>query len=168
MADGFRAIPKNQALLGSLLHVRSNPREYDDDVDIVGIGKRRLQILYKPPFVDGTLYEVRNLKNCWTAFRSTAPFGTGRVIGYDRLNVDSATLRGFVERLRGITFNLALDLSETAGRDGVFFQLTMYSDCFSEMRFTWIERPPGWTEVVDFYNVLCSVLDASGIDGGFW
>lgn len=168
MASRSRTFLKNQALTASLHHARTVARAYADDVDIMGIGVRRLQLVHRHSFVDGTLYEVRQLENYWSAFRAVAPLGTERCVGYDRLNIDSARLRDYFERLRGTKLRISPDLSGMGGSDGQTFQLTVYGDMFSEIRFQWWCEPPSeWSEVAAIYSELKSVLTASEVDADF-
>lgn len=129
---------------------------------------RRLQLVHRHSFVDGTLHEVRQLENDWSAFRALAPLGAERCVGYDRLNVDSAKLRDYFERLRRIRLSISPDLGGMSGRDGQTFQLTAYGDMFSEIRFRWWCEPPSeWSEVAAIYSELESELTASKVDADF-
>ena len=69
-----------------------------------------------------------------------------RLVGYDPLKVDSASLEEFFIRLAALSVPLS-PLNGRAGADGTSFQLAAF-DLFCGWRvYWWEEPPPQWEEL---------------------
>lgn len=130
---------------------RTEPRPLTDDVRIPGIGSRRLQLVYLPPFSPGRSWDVRQPHGTWTLYASTVQT-RGRdwnLVGYTPLEMGPERLAAFVRRAMALSMPVAPLLNGMAGLDGEIFQLALFGDLHSEVRFQWwSDPPPQWAPMV--------------------
>jgi hypothetical protein len=87
--EKLRAIHDAQEREHTLAHVR-HPQE---DVGYHGVGLRRLQLIQKPSLSKTLAWEIRELNNNFTLFRSESPEPDQYLLtGYVQLEVTSAAL----------------------------------------------------------------------------
>lgn len=102
-----------------------------------------------PAFEEGAAWEIRQQAEGWRTFRSRVvgdSWPDVRLVGYDPLKVDSASLEEFFIRLAALSVPLS-PLNGRAGADGTSFQLAAF-DLFCGWRvYWWEEPPPQWEEL---------------------
>jgi len=148
----------------------------NDDVHVYGIGIKRVQLLYAPGFESGYSWDIRE-QGAGTATVTSIPAdgesaGTFRqpdaeaeftlyrseiitshpcytVQGYQRLDYPSKRLQDFFVRLRSLSLPISPLYTGYGGADGIYYELALYGDLNSSLRFTWwSESPEQWKEVV--------------------
>jgi hypothetical protein len=124
--------------------VRTAARPATSDVFARGIGIRRLQLIVCPSFSDSAAWEVRQLQDEWTLFRSRVvdPWPAVQLVGYEPIAIDPAVLFSFFARVIGLTLPISPDLSGMGGCDGTVRQLAVFGDLSSEWHFQWWSQPP--------------------------
>ena len=132
---------------------RFEPRSIETDVEIQGIGQRRIQIVYAPSFDPGFSWDIREQpeNRKLVLYRSqiiTVVNYRTRLQGYHQLDYSSKTLEIYLTNLRSL--RLSLDAQGGAsGTDGTTYQLALFDD-FTSVRFEWWENPPvQWKTMAD-------------------
>lgn len=119
------------------------------DVFMRGIGTRRLHLACAPSFADGDSWDIRQRPDTWTLYHGVIPESTHRVRGCDRLVADPAELKSYFEEVCSLSLPLRPNLSGMGGFDGTFYQLAVFGDLHSEVRFQWWDdAPKKWKPMV--------------------
>jgi len=132
---------------------RTAPRDFVQDVDVPGIGIRRLQVIFVPSFGQGFAWDMRASGPTWKLFRSEASNDEGKLSGYEELDACSDMLRGYFDKLRALTLPIGPLLLNIGGADGTTYHLALCGDLDSEVRFRWwTDSPPQWAPLVVIVN----------------
>jgi hypothetical protein len=119
-------------------------RRLEDDVFVPAIGRRRVQVAHAPSFEPGFAWEIRELRGNFSLFRShivEVCFYT-KLKGYQRLDVSSDVLQDYLHRLRQISLSISPAFMDRDGLDGTTYQLALFGDLHSNVRFVWWSKPP--------------------------
>jgi hypothetical protein len=162
MASRSREYLNREEHLANMRRAKMECRGITEDVQIAGIGLRRIQIAHMPSFFDGSSWDVRQLGEDWFLYRSTIQEDTNSLIGYDRLLSDPGRLKEIFDSLCSIEMPIAPDLSGMGGCDGESFELAIYGDMFSSIRVRWWCDPRAqWqklattaTDMIKYFNSL--------------
>src|SRR5688500_1096396 len=130
-----REFQKRSAVEAEWERVRSDKRQFFEDVSAFGIGARRLTVIHCPSFREGYGWDIRELDDGLRIFRSNVCSESTTLSGYDLLQFPSASLREYLERLRAIK----IDLHPTGGCgfDGTRIYLGLYSNGWSSIQLSW-------------------------------
>ena len=143
---------------------RTEARNAVDDICARGIGHRRLQLIVAPSFEKGCAWEIRQLEDKWTLFRSEV-LGEGTPIalrGYELISVEGSTLHRQFRKAISLSFPLEPDLSNRFGCDGTIFQLAVFGDAFTECRVQWwSDPPPQWRPLADLALEMIAIFSAA-------
>jgi hypothetical protein len=136
---------------------RTTPRGFGDDVSAPGIGIRRVQVVFAPALRPGFAWDIRVLDATWRLFRSQVQDEEhgepAKLLGYEELDAGGDVLRGYFDELRALALPIGPLFNDTGGLDGTNYQLSLFGDLHSEVRFRWwSDAPPQWeplTMIVD-------------------
>lgn len=140
------------------------PRRVEDDAAIPGTGRRYVQVLYDPPFEhDGWSWELTKPEGGWRVFRSRVvipgPPWHLHLLGYDELEAPQDELNGYFDRLRALSLPISPIYEGSQGRDGTVYQLALFGDLMSEVRFQWWSDPPSqWRPLVSIAEEMIARL----------
>jgi hypothetical protein len=143
---------------------RSVPRDVLAPVLTPGTGPRRLQLVYDPAFETGFAWDICARESVWRLFRSDLSFDCSYVsrmkaTGYDELDAPADMLKGYFDAVRALTLPVGPLISGEIGRDGTGYQLALFGDLLSEVRFQWwSDFPPQWAPLVKIANELIDVF----------
>lgn len=145
-----RELMKQQDDYAAWTVATTQPRLAVSDVHARGIGTRRLQLIVGPSFTEGMAWEVRQFENRWHLYRSDVLSDRPlHLLGYARLSIESGILESFFNRIVSLTLPIMPTLNGMAGADGESFQLAIFGDMWSEVRFQWWSEPPqAWMPLV--------------------
>jgi hypothetical protein len=132
--------------------VVNQPRSAIADVHARGIGHRRLQLIVCPSFESAMGWEVRQLDEEWSSFRSdvVSDWPIIELVGYDRVAIDSDVLASLYNRSASLSLPIPFADSDTAYLDGTGYQLAIFGESFCECRFQWWSDPPAnWKPLAD-------------------
>lgn len=157
-----------------------------EDVGWPGAGARALQVVHQPSFDPGFAWEIRKpvgefieANPMWelpkpegefAVYRSSAEhvWGLGTLLrGYSQLAVSSDKLESYWEAVRSVAVDLSPLYNGMGGLDGVRFQLALFGDMYSSVRFTWWSTyPPNWEpldriarEMIDTFRGAAEIED---------
>ncbi|MEX1224099.1 MAG: hypothetical protein WEA31_06075 [Pirellulales bacterium] len=160
-----REFMKQRELFADVLRAKTQDRDVTADVHFLGVGVRRVQLLCMPSFGEGFSWDVRQLKEQWLLYRGIVPSDVRCARGYDRLAADSRKLNDFFHELCAVTLPLKPNMSGTGGADGTLFQLAVFGDLHSRIRFEWwSEYPTQWKPLIEIaermrkYFQACDVI----------
>ena len=157
-----REMQKRREVLDEIRNAQSIPRTVDQHVGWRGSGSRVLQVVCSPSFEPGWAWEVRRLDDDYKIYRSKiAPESQHdiQLVGYSGLDVPSDKLRSFWSSVCSLAVNVAPLYNELAGADGVSYQLAIFGDMQSSVRFSWwSEYPSEWTPLVDVTNQMIELF----------
>lgn len=113
-------------------NARGVERGLDEDVQVPGIGIRRVQIIVMPAFSAWFSWDIHERDGCLRLYRSSvevkAPSSALSLLGYDELEFKSRELRRYLDRIWSVSIPLRPDLSERQVRDGVGYELVLFGD----------------------------------------
>lgn len=123
---------------------RNELRRLEDDVFIPAIGLRRVQVAYAPSFEQGFAWEIRELQGNFSLFQShiVEVCFYFKLKGYQRLDVSSDVLQDYLHRLCQISLSISPTFNGMHGLDGTTYQLALFGDMHSNVRFVWWSEPP--------------------------
>jgi len=130
---------------------RNELRRLEDDVYVPAIGLRRVQVAYAPSFEQGFAWDIRELDGSYSLFRSHIAVDSlhAKLKGYQQLDTSSDALKDYLHRLRQISLSISPTFNGMAGLDGTTYQLALFGDMHSNVRFVWWSDPPAqWKELV--------------------
>jgi hypothetical protein len=144
---------------------RSTARPAVCDVDVPGIGERRLQLIVCSSFEydEDPAWEIRQLQEDWWLFRSEVveSWPNVQLIDYRPIAVEPVVLSSFFSRVTALSLSIRPDL-ETEGLDGEIWQLAVFGGMFSECRFQWWTEPPvQWKPLADLAAEMRDVFAAA-------
>jgi hypothetical protein len=146
--------------------MHEEPRLAIHEVQARGIGARRLQLIVLPSFEEPLAFEVRQQVDEWQLFRSQVveSWPTLRLVGYDRLEMKSATLESYFARITALSLPLKPDLRLGGGADGVTHHLALFGNFRSEWRFQWWSTSPTeWHPLVCIANEMLQEFSSKGV-----
>jgi len=126
-------------------------RPVEEDVRIPGVGLRRVQLVYAPSFEAGFSWDIRVLDGEFLLYRSDVVTQQWRMLlrGYCRLDFESGRLEDYWGRLRALCLGVSPIYNGMAGADGTDYQLALFGDLSTAIRFTWWSDYSGeWTDLV--------------------
>jgi len=143
--------------------VQYEPRPYQPEFHVRGLGLRRLQLVEQPSFEEAAVFELRQVDDDWRLYRSRFVELSDMVLGYQRLELDSRTLRAMFARVTSLTLPLMPFLINSGGADGTLFELAVFGDLHSEWRFRWwSDSPPQWKPLVDAADEMLEAFSGTG------
>ena len=148
-----REYMKQRADLADLARAQTEERPIFADVFVRGAGVRRIQVVCMPSFDDGYSWDIRELNDSWLLYRGVVSPDVQRVRGFDRLNADPQRLQAFFDELCATTLPVRPDLSGMNGLDGTMYQLALFGDLFSALRFEW------WSDFPSHWKPLVQIAD---------
>ncbi len=144
--------------------IRTSTRSATDDVNVRGIGFRRLQVIVCPSFEDSRAWEVRQLEDEWWLYESDVVQSrpTIQLVGYNLISMDWEVLASFFKRIVSLSIPVSPDLSGGGGLDGKVIQLAVFGDLYSEWRFQWwSQSPTHWKPLIDLANEMIESFSAA-------
>ena len=142
---------------------RTEMRNAAHAVSAPGIGKRRLQLIVAPSFEKGCAWEIRQMNDQWTLYRSEVVGESTSIalLGYDVIPVEGSTLQHLFQRTTALSFPLEPDLSNRIGADGTIIQLAVFGDAYTECRVQWWSNPPPqWKPLADLAREMVALFSA--------
>ena len=127
-------------------------RGVEQDVRIPAIGFRRVQVFYAPSFDPGFSWDIRESDGQYCLYRSlVVTHGMDYMLkGYYQLNYPSPELNLYFDRLRALSLAISPVYNNMTGADGTNFQLALFGDMWSTIRFAWWSDPPlQWKDLVN-------------------
>jgi hypothetical protein len=123
------------------------------DLDMPGIGERRLQLIVCSSFEydEEPAWEVRQLQQEWWLFRSDVveSWPNVELVEYRPIVLEAAVLSSFFSRVTALSLSIRPDL-ETDGLDGEIWQLAVFGQMESACRFQWWSASPAqWKPLAD-------------------
>ena len=140
---------------------RTAVRPATADVVAPCIGMRRLQLVVCPPFSEAAAWEVRQLEQQWTLYRSrvVARRPDVHLLGYDPVRIGPEVLSSFFTRVTELTLPIAPDLSGMVGLDGTVTHLAVFGDMWTGWRFQWwSQSPPQWQSLVGLADEMAKAF----------
>ncbi len=133
---------------------RGVERGLDRDVRVPDIGFRRVRIIIMPAFTQRYMWEIREREECLRLYRSTVvvkmPQLSLSLLGYDELESKTRELRRHLDRLWSMSIPVVPDLTERESRDGVGYELVLFGNMCSQVRFEWHnDGPAQWRPLID-------------------
>jgi hypothetical protein len=146
----------------------ATPRRIDTPSPWARIGDDLiLRLAWVPSFEVAVLWEVRSHDGTLAAYRSrgTEP-GKNLVVGYERLPLGDAALRGAIDRLTLVTLDLTPRLGDVAVADGDRYVATIQAGFDTACCFSWIvgSEPKGWSSAIEALVALRDLMDADHDD----
>jgi hypothetical protein len=155
-----RQLLRERRLEAEVASEMSRERRIGEDVHWQGVGELVLQIIELPSFVQGYVWDVREVDDglkLYVSFTNSEREGFLRP-GYDRLDIESNDLRSMLGRLTRISVEQLLPANPMAGLDGTRFSLTLRGG-FSSVSFSWWEEgPPEWSSLTHAVRELVPKL----------
>ena len=136
---------------------RFEPRQIETDVDVPGIGLRRVQLVYAPSFDPGYSWDIRQLVDSFRLYRSHVSVADRDYVlkGYRQLDIPSDVLKQYFADLKSLTLSVEPVLNGMMGLDGPSYQLAIFGDMSSSVRFTWWSNPPSqWRRMADIAEYM--------------
>ena len=126
--------------------LRPHARRPGEDVELRGIGLRRAHLRCTPSFGPGDAYDIRELRGGDLAlYHSEVSPRSGWMFEYVRVPIDGEALASALTQLQAIEVPIKPWVSSTSRLDGTSFEVALFGDLSSEVRFTWWEdAPPKW------------------------
>lgn len=115
--------------------LKTQKRSFFADAGAFGSGIRRLKVIYSPSFGQGYAWEITELEDRLSLYRSRVCAEDSTLVGYDLLAFDSKELRQYLSRIRNI--EIALHPTGGAGLDGKMIHLGIYSRGWSAIHLSW-------------------------------
>ena len=147
---------------------RNVERELDRDVRVPDIGIRRVRVIVMPAFTQPYAWEIREREECFRLYRSTVmvkmPQLSLSLLGYDELESKTRELRRHLDRLWGMSIPVVPDLTERVGRDGVGYELVLFGNGCSQVRFEWHnDGPRQWRPLIDTVMKMIEDFKAAAV-----
>ncbi len=142
-------------------NARNRPRGLHDNVVILGAGSRRVQLIYAPSFEQGYSWDLRELDKEFRIYRSDIKLVNGerKALGYSELQANSNALKLFVYELESTELSLTPDHSGRGGFDGTSFQIALFGDLSSAVRFQWWGKGPSqWQELIEIAREMIDLF----------
>ena len=157
-----REFQQEQALRDQWHRARTVPRD-PDDIHLPTHGQIRYQLLCAPSFDPGYAWHACEAEPHWRLYRSqviTERLQT-RLIGLEELAAphDPQT---FFARLQMISMPIAPLYNNMAGTDGTMYELALFGDLHSQVRFRWwSDPPPHWQPLVSIAEEMLALFRKS-------
>jgi hypothetical protein len=130
---------------------QSQMRHIDEDVHVGGIGIRRVQVCYYPSFEDGFSWDIREQDNSYVLFESDIISDELliRLKDYRKIEIEHEILGEYFEEIKNVDIPISPIFNNMTGADGEIFQVALFGDMHSDVRFTWwSEYPDNWKPIV--------------------
>jgi hypothetical protein len=142
-------------------------RRLHDDVRARRLGYRLVQILVCPTFEPTHSWDIRegalDAGGKLAVYHAQGPAGTETFSpGYSQLACPSASIEGFLAKLSALRLILVAAPPTRTGRDGVTYELSLFSDLGAKCRIEWWceHYPPEWTELVTLARGMIDTFTA--------
>jgi len=141
-------------------HWENVPRGLYEDVSWQGCGARRLQLAFLPSFEDCYSWDIREVgDDAFFLYRSGVDSIWNQPVairpGYTKLEVESDELRGHLAALRQIALNICPAFTGMLGLDGTYYELALFGDESSGVRFQWwSDGPKQWEQLTKLAGEL--------------
>ena len=136
-----------------------------DHVTFPGVGLRRAHLRRSPPFHLGDAWDVREVDEGLVLYHSEVSHRSGWLLDYVRVPMPSDELAKVVSELQNLVLPVRPWRNDQAGLDGTSFQVGVFGDMYSEVRFSWWEDPPpAWKPLASLAKKLFKQFAAARRD----
>jgi hypothetical protein len=149
--------------------LRAEPWRPQDRRRAFGSGPPRIQLVRLPSFSPPAFWEVCQRGPEWLLYTATVvdpDWSALTVRGYEPVEFDGGTLKSYFERLASLSVPVVPHLNNMAGLDGTVFQLALFGDLWSQVRYQWwSDHPPGWTPLVELADEMFTAFGGPATGG---
>lgn len=146
--------------------VLAQPRPLEEDIDLWGIGRLKVQLMYQPAFEPGYVWDIREKveKSPTEYVLYENELASRNVIapGYKRVEVSSQELSKLLESIYSTRFSLSITPTQEHGLDGVVYGINIYENYLRVVKLAWWENSQEdlreLDEVVKYYIELFKVV----------
>ncbi len=139
-------------------------RGLSQDVDVPGLGGRRVRVMYVPSFTKGYSWDIRILGAEMRLFYSEVVScynGSSVLRGYHEIQSNPEILARLFQRLLKVSLPIGPDLSGQGGLDGTLFRLSLFGDLSSKVSFEWWCEPPAqWGELGALVSEMIEIFSS--------
>jgi hypothetical protein len=158
--DRLRAIRDAQERAAA----RARVRHPHDDISYPGVGLRRVQVLRAPSFDTTVGWEIRELDDRLTLFRSRSP-GPDQYLLVDHVRCVAASeaLQQLLAPLQKLTMPLCLSVQPFGVADGTRIEVAVEVGFSNEVRVSWSEgyTPAGWRDLDGITRAMLAFFEAT-------
>ena len=154
-----REFQREQAIRDQWHRARTVPRD-PDDTNLPTHGRTRYQLLHAPSFDPGYAWHACEAEPHWRLYRSqiTREHRKTKLIGLDELTAP-LDLQRFFSRLQSVSMPIAPLYNNMGGVDGTMYQLALFGDLHSAVRFRWwSDPPPHWQPLVSIAEEMLALF----------
>jgi len=134
--------------------ILSNHRPIEQDIRLSNIGYLRAQIIYKPSFSVGYIWDFRetyllNSYKIYDLYENTLLDENNIQAGYTQVHIAQPILASFFDKLNQLQLPLLVSDNNMMGLDGTSYGLNIYTTFMQSIKIRWWETPVSEWRILD-------------------